>query len=421
SGNGWNNDFEINSQLEQIKKYNYPAEVLVIETWSDEMTFYKWNGKNFWKDPKQTVRDINDAGMHLILWQIPIIKHEWDLEPSQQLLQDIDEAIAKGYCVKDKDGKPYRITENWFHNSLLLDFTNPKAVEWWFSKRKYLLDMGVEGFKTDGGEFLFDKNVVLHNGLNGLEAHNLYPMQYIGAYNSFMQNNNVNGVTFSRAGYAGAHSQAIHWAGDQLSKFSELKAQLCAGISVGLSGILFWGFDIGGFAGELPSPELYLRATAFACFCPIMQWHSEPRKGQFYSSYDADFNNDRSPWNLAEYYNDESLITIATKFANIHSNLKDYIWQEAQYSVENGIPMIAHLSLYFFEDEKALAIENQYMFGKKYLVAPIVEEGAKGREVYLPKGDWKHFFTKEIFEGGKTVFVDCGIDEIPVFERLKYD
>lgn len=421
SGNGWNNDYEINQQLSQIKKHNYPAEVLVIEAWSDEMTFYNWNSKDFWQDPQKTVNDINNCGMHLVLWQIPIIKHEWNLQPSPQLLEDIDEAITKAYCIFDKDGKPYRITENWFHNSLLIDFTNPNAVDWWFSKRKYLLDMGVEGFKTDGGEFLFDKSLRLHNGLTGLEAHNLYPMQYVGAYNNFMKNNNVNGVTFSRAGYAGAQSQAIHWAGDQLSKWSELKAQVVAGISAGLSGILFWAFDIGGFAGELPSPELYLRATAFACFCPVMQWHSEPRTGQFYSSYDANFNNDRSPWNLAEYYKEESLLTIATNFANIHANLKDYIWEEAQYSVNNNIPMIAHLALYFFDDETALTIENQYMFGKKYMVAPIVDEGANGRDVYLPKGSWKHFFTKEVFEGGKSIFVNCNINEIPVFERLSYD
>ncbi|MEG1687195.1 MAG: glycoside hydrolase family 31 protein, partial [Angelakisella sp.] len=83
-------------------------------------------------------------------------------------------------------------------------------------------------------------------------------------------------------GFTGGQQYPIHWAGDQISSWSELRGQLTAGLSLGLSGVPFWGFDIGGFANAMPTAELYLRATAFAAFAPVMQFHSEPRSGQFY-------------------------------------------------------------------------------------------------------------------------------------------
>ena len=188
SANGWNSDAEVNAQLAALEKYDYPADVMVLEAWSDERTFYCWNGPEYWKDPRRTVQGIKKAGLHPVLWQIPVIKKEHDGEPGAQLLEDEREAIERRYCIFREDGTPYRIPEGvWFSGSLLPDFTNPETVEWWFSKRRYLLEMGIEGFKTDGGEFLLDDSVRLYNGLSGKEAHNLYPGQYISAYHDFME------------------------------------------------------------------------------------------------------------------------------------------------------------------------------------------------------------------------------------------
>ncbi|MDR3050674.1 MAG: hypothetical protein LBU67_02990 [Oscillospiraceae bacterium] len=418
SANGWHHDAEVEAQLQAIKTLDYPALVMVLEAWSDERTFYRWNDRKSWRDPAALVKKIRDAGLHLVLWQIPIIKHEWDGDPGEALRADMQEAVGKGYCVMCADGTPYRITEKWFHNSLLLDFTNPEAVRWWFDKRAYLLEMGVEGFKTDGGEFLFDKRVVLHNGLSGRAAHNLYPAQYVGAYHDFMQAHGVAGVTFSRAGYVGAQTQPMHWAGDQESEWCELEAQLCAGISAGLSGILFWGFDIGGFAGELPSAALYLRATAMGCFSPVMQWHSEPRSGQFYSTQGADFINDRSPWNLAEKLHEPRLLSIARYYARVRVWLMPYLLQEARNCVENLRPMMAHLCIDFADDPTALATEDEYMLGRGLLVAPLVKEGAMERDVYLPKGRWRSLFTQTVVEGNQTIRYPCDLEQIPVFERM---
>ncbi len=419
SANGWNCDDEVDAQLAAIKRYDYPASVMVLEAWSDERTFYRWNDDGSWKDPAATVRRIRDAGLWLLLWQIPIIKYEWDGEWGEALREDEREAIARGYCVKSSDGAPYRVTDNWFKNSLLPDFTNPEAVKWWFSKRKYLLDMGVSGFKTDGGEFLFENDARLHDGTRGLAAHNLYPGQYVGAYHAFLRENGVDGLTFSRAGYAGAQTMPAHWAGDQLSQWDELKSQLTAGISAGLSGVLFWGFDIGGFAGEMPSKELYLRATALACFCPIMQWHAEPRGGQFYATHGRGFNNDRSPWNLAEKLQDPEVLTVSLQYARWRERMRPYLYEEARYCVAARRPLMAHLCVDFPDDARACDTDDEYMLGRSLLVAPIVREGACGRVVYLPRGAWRDVFTGAEYAGGRSYEVACDVTRAPVYQRMR--
>lgn len=416
SGNGWKDDAEVDAQLAALKRFHYPATVMVLEQWSDERTFYRWHPTH-WRDPAAMVKRVRAAGLHLVLWQIPVIKHEWDQDPGEALLEDTREAIENGYVVAQADGTPYRIEERWFHHSLLPDFTNPAAVQWWFARRAPLLAMGVEGFKTDGGEFLFSKTARLADGTGGLAAHNLYPGQYLAAYRDFLRGQGVAGVLFSRADSTGAATRPIHWAGDQRSEWGELRACLSAGISAGLSGVLFWSFDIGGFAGPIPSAELYLRATAMGCFCPVMQWHAEPRTGQFEAGMGDAYNNDRSPWNLAEKLNEDQVLRLGCAFAQIRESLRPYLWAEAQHCARYGRPMMAHLCLSYPDDPLAWAADDQYLLGRDLLVAPLTREGEDTREVYLPQGEWTDFFTGESVPGGRTVRVTCPLARIPVYRR----
>ena len=227
----------------------------------------------------------------------------------------------------------------------------------------------------------------------------------------------MQGVTFSRAGYTGAQRMPIHWAGDQLSCFGELRAQLTAGLSAGLSGIPFWSFDIGGFAGELPDAELYLRATAMAAYCPVMQWHAEPRSGQFYATHEDGFNNDRSPWNLAAYWQDARIEQIAAEFARRREALRPYLYEEARHCAKSGRPMMAHLCYDFPEDAAAWEIDDEYMLGRSLLVAPVLVPGAKGRSVYLPRGRWRALFDGRLYEGKTEIDVPCSLEQAIVFER----
>ena len=295
SANRWNTRAEIEKQVSLLHQHGFSATVLVVEAWSDESTFYIWNGatyqendgstgfsydqlsfegNSYWPDSKSMIDRLHEEGIHLILWQVPVLKKT---EPGHYCIQhdrDRQYAVEHGYVAVNPDGSPYTIPEgHWFAGSMVPDLTNPKAVKWWFDKRRYLLGMGVDGFKTDGGEFIHRGDIKFFDGSAGKEMRNGFVKRYIKSYADFAGKDRV---LFSRAGYTGQQSCPVQWAGDQQSSWDELQSVLKAGLSIGLSGVPYWSFDIGGFAGDLPDIELYERSTQLAVFAPIMQWHSEP-------------------------------------------------------------------------------------------------------------------------------------------------
>ena len=339
------------------------------------------------------------------------------------LKEDIEYAIKRDLCVKNQDGSLYRIPEeHWFSGSLLPDFSKKETRDWWFSKRQYLLDMGVDGFKTDGGEFVLTDEAEVEDGRTGKELRNAFAEDYIRAYEEFV---GPERVLFSRAGYTGQQRFPIQWAGDQQSEWSELRGVLSAGLSAGLSGIVYWSFDIGGFAGPLPTAELYERATQLALFMPVMQWHSEPVGGQFAELLpSAGGINDRSPWNLARIYRDEEFLGNIRKLHNLRMNFLPYLAWEAERSAREGLPMARHLCLDYQEEPYNKCFEREFLLGD-LLICPVVEEGMKEITVYLPKGKWYPVSSvlfgnvqeeKEVFYEGSTFYV-LQVKEhgIPVF------
>ncbi len=432
SGHRWNTQALVEEQIAEIEKSCLPFSVMVIEAWSDESTYYIWNGAKYaikpsneafeysdfdftdnpyWDNPKAMIEKLHNKGIKLVLWQIPAMKST----ENEQHKSDCQYLRDNRFIAMNIDGTPYEIPSgNWFNGSMIPDFTSPELKKWWFDKRQYLLDIGVDGFKSDGGEFVHRDDILFSDGRTGKEMKNGYVQSYLQGYSEFI---GKHGVLFTRAGYIGQQKSPMTWAGDQMSTWDEFRAVVVAGISAGLSGIPFWSFDIGGFAGPMPSIELYERATQLAVFTPGMQWHSEPIFGQFAEIMPSSGGrNDRSPWNMARSFNDSSLVERLQFHYNLRMNLLPYIYSESIKAVDNCEPLMRHLYLEYPEDKNTLDIEDEFMMGD-LLIAPVIHENSAGRSVYLPLGQWINLWSQKEYTGNKKIFIETGNERIPVFLR----
>jgi alpha-glucosidase (family GH31 glycosyl hydrolase) len=430
SSNNWDRDAIVRREVETTQTLDIPATVIVLEQWSDEQTFYMWNDSRLlksdataelyyqdfefpewgrWPDPRGLIEHLNRQGLKTLLWQIPILRSGSGLIfGAETIAADEKTAIESAYLVKNADGSPYRILEGWFTDCYLCDFTDPEACDWWFGRRQHLLDIGVAGFKTDGGEMVFGKDLRFANGLMGYEMRNLYPNQYVSAYYDFVRENQ--GITFSRAGYTGLAKFPAHWAGDENSTWEAFRNSLVAGLNAGLSGMIFWGWDLAGFSGDIPTAELFIRSTQMATFCPIMQYHAESK---------GEFNQDRTPWNIAERTGHPEVIDHFRFYANLRMNLLPYLYDQSLKAVAQHGPLMKAMILEYPDYPEFADVSDQYLFGESLLVAPVLEAEVRERTVLLPPGKWVDFWTHHVYDCAElsAIRAPAALDKIPVFIR----
>jgi 1,3-alpha-isomaltosidase len=430
SGNEWNSDARVRAEVARGISEGIPAGVLVIEAWSDESTFVAFRDAQYevhedgaphrladfrfppdgaWPDPKGLVDWLHGNGIRLLLWQIPLVKAR---QPQgSQARADQDTMVGRGYAVRDGDGRPYRNRGWWFPGALLPDWTDPDGRAWWLAKRRYLVEeVGVDGFKTDGGEHAWGDELRYADGTRGIASNNHYPIAYASAYHELLRDLGRDGVTFSRAGFTGAGQVPAHWAGDESSTWAAFRASITAGLTAGASGVFFWGWDLGGFSGEIPDAELYLRSAAMATFCPIMQYHSE-------FNHHRRPSRDRTPWNISERTGDPRVIPAFRAFARLRDRLVPYLAAEARRAVEQRVPLMRALCFDWPQDPRVWEFPYQYLLGDSLLVAPVVKPGVEDWPVYLPEGAWSDAWTGEELTGGAVITRPAPLDRIPVFVR----
>jgi 1,3-alpha-isomaltosidase len=431
SGNEWNTQAEVMRQMDLHRQHRIPVGNLVIEAWSDESTFTAWRGAEYevadrphvlgdfrfaadgpWPDPKAMVDELHDRDIKLHLWQIPLLKLR--PHPTGQLAVDAAAAVRENVLVRElaPDGslRPYRNRGWWFPLGLMPDLTDERAAHWWTERRRYLVDeLGVDGFKTDGGEHAWGRDLRYLNGRHGDEMNGLFPVHYAKAYGDLLRSAGKAPVTFSRAGFTGSQAHGAFWAGDENSTWEAFRWSMFAGLSAASSGILYWGWDLAGFSGDVPDAELYLRSIAAATFVPIMQYHSE-------FNHHRSPSRDRTPWNIAERSGEERVIDVTRRFVELRERLVPYLAAEAEKAIAAGTSLMRPLFFDYPDDEQVWQHPLQWMLGDDLLVVPVLEPGVHEWQLYLPAGEWVDAFTGRAVEPGVQTRV-VPIDELPVYVR----
>ncbi|QLD11869.1 glycoside hydrolase family 31 protein [Microbacterium oleivorans] len=433
SGNEWNTQAEVERQMSLHREHRIPVRNVVIEAWSDEKTFtifrdaqyevradggpmslrdFTFPAEGAWPDPKGMVDDLHAHDIRVHLWQIPLIKLR--PHPTGQAAADARAAVDAGVLVRETapDGslRPYRNRGWWFPLSLMPDLTDERAAAWWTEKRRYLVEeVGIDGFKTDGGEHAWGEDLVFLDGTRGDEANNLFPVAYAAAYGRLLESAGKAPVTFSRAGFTGSAAHGAFWAGDENSTWEAFHWSMIAGLSAAASGIVYWGWDIAGFSGPIPDAELYVRAMAASVFVPIMQYHSEFNHHRTPSA-------DRTPWNIAERTGDLAVIDEVRALVELRERLVPYLAAAARRAVSQSVPLMRPLYFDHPQDEQVWQHPVQWMLGDGLLVAPVLEPDARSWGVYLPSGDWVDVWTGRTITGGRVVEVDVtDRSVVPVF------
>lgn len=374
SRNSYVSAYEVDRVIDKMEAHGLKAGAVVLEAWAEGLQNFRFEQRRF-PNTKDWIKKLHGRGYHVICWETPSL---WD-SASTYL-----DAKTNGFLVLKPDGSELRI--DWLENAVKIDFRKQAARQWWQRLHDPLIDMGVDGFKTDGGERMPDE-----------WFHNLHPYHYQRAVLDAFRLKAKLGVTFARSGTTPCARNATFWGGDQSSSWNDLPRVVRAGLSAALSGFPYWGHDIGGYAGT-PTKTLYIRWLELGAFSPIMQLHGTTP---------------REPW----YYDDET-VRIAKYYFDLRWRLRDYLLVAAKSAREDGVPMWRPLLYEFPDDPATYNIDDEFFLGDDLLVAPVVTEFSE-RAVYLPGGEWVNVWTKEKIIGPKTIILRPRLAEIPVFVRAE--
>ncbi|HET8727653.1 MAG TPA: glycoside hydrolase family 31 protein, partial [Alphaproteobacteria bacterium] len=296
---------------------------------------------------------------------------QWDMEPFGQVLTPLPE-------------------------SGILDFTHPDAYAWWRDRHAELFAAGVDAMKPDFGEQV-PEHARAHNGDDGKRLHNVYPLLYNRCvFEATEQASPGAAMVFSRAGWAGSQRYPMQWGGDPQSDWEGLAASLRGGLSWGLSGAPCYATDIGGFYGAQPDAELFVRWTAAAVFSSHMRFHGI---------------GPREPWAFGPEAEE-----VIRGWLELRYRLLPYIEGTLAEAARTGLPVQRAMALAFPEDPASWAFDDQFLFGRDLLVAPVIRPGGAVR-YYLPRGTWRDFWTGQAVEGGRVCDGVEPLDRLPVFVR----
>ena len=408
------NQAQVMEDADKTRELGLPDSVILLDSpWATAYNSYQFNPKQFDNAPSM-VKHLHEAGFKLVLWHTPWINNHSDKPGEPGFEGKLEEtspnyAVAeeRGFFVKNQDGSPY-VGRWWKGQGSLIDFTNPKARQWWQDQVRQAIHAGADGFKDDDAEGTFlGGDVKFFDGSDPRVMRNRYGTLYNNAVEELIQNDlKGNGVLFARSVTTGANGLGFLWAGDNDATFSQqngLPSVVTAGLSAGISGIPLWAADLGGYRkqDDTPNATLLARWTEFAAFTPVMEVMSQANL---------------TPWTFDQNSGGTTALDIYRKYAILHTSLFPYLYAAAQEAANTGQPILRALVLNYQDDVRARSIKDEYLLGPDLLVAPVIDENTS-RVVYLPTGDWINLFNGEQVSGPRTVVARAPLDTIPVYAR----
>jgi alpha-glucosidase (family GH31 glycosyl hydrolase) len=229
-----------------------------------------------------------------------------------------------------------------------------------------------------------------------------------------------------RNGYAGMQRYgSFLWSGDVYSTWETLRVQVSNAINTALSGIPYWGTDIGGFVPTKEfTAELYLRWFQFGAFCTLFRCHGRTWKLRLPWGWDTGdpgpvevSNRDGTATPDASQLHNGKVEPVCRKYLELRYRMLPYLYSAVHECCTTAMPIMRALWLQYPDDPRAVACGDEYLWGKSLLVAPVVEKGAVNRRVYLPSGDWYDFWTGTRIEGGREIERAVDLETIPLYVR----
>lgn len=379
--------------IEKLKEYDLSCRGFYLSSGytsiGNQRCVFNWNTDKF-PDPAEFIRVFKENGIEII----PNIKPAFLVtHPMYKML------AGRKLFIKNPDGTPF-LTQFWDNLGSYLDFTNPDAKSFWKQQvTEKLLNYGITATWNDNNEFdIKDCDALAYYGN---KACDIRPsLTYFMVQSSYEAQKekypDLRPFLSTRSGGATIRRYAQTWSGDNYTSFNDLKFCHFIGLTMSLSGFFFYGHDLGGFSGDMPSRELLLRWLQHGVFEPRFTIHS--------------WNDDGSatmPWSYPDI-----MPSVRALFAQ-RARLIPYLYSCAYNAVENEIPMNAPLFLYY-DDEEIDENGSSFMVGRDVLAACVFDEGETKAEIYLPKKDgW--YLKNEYFSGGQALTLDIPADKEAVY------
>lgn len=395
-------DSEVLTLANTFRDKDMPADVIYLDIHHmEKYKVFTFDGEKF-PNPKEMIAKLKEKGFKVVVIMDPGIKNDTGYAP-------YDEGKANDYFLKYPDNSIYE-GQVWPGWCAFPDFTKPETRSWWGEKMKFYKDAGVDGYWTDMNEpaswgqftpnlinFHYEGEEVSHR-----KGRNVYGMQMARSANegSLLQNPNKRPFILTRSGFSGIQRFAAAWTGDNVASEEHMMAGIRLVNSLGLSGISFAGYDVGGFAGEA-SKGLFARWMSIAAFSPLFRAHSMINS------------NDAEPWTFGEEVEE-----ISRNYMKLRYRLLPTLYSNFYLSTLNGLPLAKSLAVDYPHDNIIFesAFQNQYLFCDSFLIAP-VESTKDITKVYLPEGDWYYLYDSKFHAGGQVIYQDCPINYLPVFVK----